>query len=88
MTTVGRNITPALDSIPRVTAGGIPGIVLGSELAARLDARVGDTVLLASLTGARQSALGWVPKLRPFRVVALRAQPRRESPGAKIRMWL
>ncbi len=71
VTTIGRNIAPPLDSIPRITADGIPGIVLGAELARHLDAQVGDTVLLASLTGARQSALGWTPKLRAFRVVGL-----------------
>ena len=71
VTTVGRNITPPLDSIPLRTADGIPGIVLGTELAGRLGARVGDPVLLASLTGAARSALGFAPKLRKFRVVGL-----------------
>jgi lipoprotein-releasing system permease protein len=71
VTTVGRNITPALDSIPERTADGTPGIVLGSELAARLGARPGDTVLLAALTGAQSSALGFAPRLRKFRVVGL-----------------
>ena len=40
VTTVGRNISPPLDSIPVRTEGGIPGIVLGSELAARVSARM------------------------------------------------
>ena len=71
VTTVGRNITPPLDSIPRRTEDGTPGIVLGTELAARLGARAGDTVLLASLAGAQRSALGFVPRLRKFRVVGL-----------------
>ena len=71
VTTVGRNITPALDSIPARTADGSPGIVLGIELAGRIAARVGDHVLLASLAGAERSALGFVPRLRKFQVVAL-----------------
>lgn len=71
VTTVGANILPPLDSIPRFTPEGEPGIVLGSELAARLDARVGDRVVLASLSGAAQSALGVVPRLRAFRLVGI-----------------
>jgi len=71
VTTIGRNIEPVLDSIPRMTAGGQPGLVLGSELAARLDAGVGDSVLLATLSGERQSALGFAPRLKAFRVVGI-----------------
>jgi len=68
VTTVAHNIAPALDSIP--SAGPLPGIVLGSELAARIGAAVGDTVVLASLAADR-SAMGYAPKLRRFRVSAL-----------------
>jgi lipoprotein-releasing system permease protein len=71
VTTVGHNITPRMDSIPVRTADGLPGIVLGSELASRIGARVGDPVLLASLAGAERSALGFAPKLRKFEVVGL-----------------
>ncbi len=71
VTTVGRNIRPSLDSIPVRTAGGRPGIVLGSELAAHLDARVGDEVLVATLTGDPGSALGFAPRLKPFRLVGV-----------------
>lgn len=71
VTTIGRNIAPPLDAIPDGSAGGLPGIVLGSELAARVAAAVGDTVVLASLAGAERSALGYSPKLRPFRVVGI-----------------
>ena len=71
VTTVSRSITPRLDSIPDVTPEGEPGIVLGSELAARLAARLGDRVLLATLQGDAKSALGYAPRLRPFRVVGL-----------------
>ena len=71
VTTIGRNIAPPLDAIPDAPEGGLPGIVLGSELAARVAAAVGDTVVLASLAGAERSALGYSPKLRPFRVVGI-----------------
>ena len=71
VTTVGHNITPRMDSIPVHTADGLPAIVLGSELASRIGARVGDPVLLASLSGAERSALGFAPKLRKFEVVGL-----------------
>lgn len=71
VTTVSRSIMPKLDSIPDVSSEGEPGIVLGSELAARLVARVGDRVLLATLQGDANSAFGYAPKLRPFRVVGL-----------------
>ena len=71
VTTVARNISPALDAIPDTTKDGVPGIVLGSEVASRLRARVGDTIVLATLHGAVQSPLGLVPRLRSFRVVGL-----------------
>jgi len=71
VTTVGRNITPPLDSIPSVTLGGEPGIVLGSDLAGRLGARVGDVVLLATLRGDPHAAFGWAPRVKPFRLVGI-----------------
>ncbi len=71
VTTVGSHITPPLDSIPRRTEGGAPGIVLGSELAARLGARPGDTVVLGSLAASARSALGFAPRLKTFRLVGV-----------------
>jgi lipoprotein-releasing system permease protein len=71
VTTIGHHIEPALDSIPRRTTGGAPGIVLGSELASRLSAAVGDEVLLTTLSGDPSSALGFAPKVRTFRVVGV-----------------
>jgi len=71
VTTIGRNIQPPLDSIPVRGPGGLPGIVLGSELAARIAARPGDKVVLASLTGAPDAPLGIAPKLRAFVVVGV-----------------
>ena len=71
VTTVGANIAPPLDSIPVRTAGGEPGIVLGSELAGHLAVRVGDRVVLATLTEGGATPLGFTPRLRPFRVVGI-----------------
>jgi lipoprotein-releasing system permease protein len=67
---VAEHIDPPLESIPSGHDGAAPGLVLGTELAAQLGAAVGDTVLLASLAGAERGALGYTPRLRPFRVVA------------------
>ena len=71
VTTIGQHLEPAIDSIPLATAAGFPGIVLGSELAARLGARVGDRVGLVSMVGAPAAALGFAPKVRTFEVVAM-----------------
>jgi lipoprotein-releasing system permease protein len=71
VTIVGRNIQPPLDSIPVSTAGGFPGIVLGTELAGRIAARTGDRVVLASLSEGGSSPLGFTPRLREFRVVGI-----------------
>ena len=71
VTTIGQHMTPALDSIPSVTLTGEPGLVLGSEVAARLGVRIGDRILLATLQGDHASAFGYSPKLRPFRLVGV-----------------
>lgn len=71
VTTIAKNVRPSLDSIPSLTPAGEPGIVLGSELAARVGAGIGDRVLLATLAGDPRSAFGYAPKVRPFRVVGL-----------------
>ena len=71
VTTIAAHIRPALDSIPDVTLGGEPGIVLGSELAARLGARTGDRVLLATLRGDPNAAFGYAPRLKAFRLVGV-----------------
>jgi len=71
VTTVARDIHPALDVIPEATADSLPGVVLGIEVAARLRAGVGDQVVLATLQNGLDSPLGLVPRLRPFRVVGI-----------------
>ena len=69
VTTVASHIAPPLSAIDD-GRGGVPGIVLGTELAGNIDAAVGDTVVLASLAADR-SAMGYSPKLRRFRVQGL-----------------
>lgn len=71
VTTIDSHIRPALDSIPARTPQGEPGIVLGSELAARLGVSLGDVVLLGTLRADAGSAFGWAPRLRPFRLVGV-----------------
>ena len=70
VTAVSRSLSPPLAAIPDITEGGLPGIVLGRELADRLRARVGSVVNLYSPRGAARTALGYSPKARSFRVVA------------------
>ncbi|MFI5370567.1 MAG: FtsX-like permease family protein [Candidatus Eisenbacteria bacterium] len=69
VTRIASNITPALPLIPDRGPSGLPGIVLGKDLADRIGAAVGDTVVLASLAGAERGALGYTPKLRRFEMV-------------------
>ena len=69
VTTVAGHIAPPLSNIDD-GATGIPGLVLGTDLAVRIDAAVGDTVVLASLS-PDQSTMGYAPKLRRFRVQGL-----------------
>ena len=71
VTTVARDIQPPLDVIPDAAGDSLPGVVLGVEVASRLRARTGDTVVLATLQGAIQSPLGLVPRLRSFRVAGI-----------------
>jgi lipoprotein-releasing system permease protein len=71
VTTVARDIKPALDTIPDAVGDSLPGVVLGIEVAGRLRARTGDTVVLATIHGGIDSPLGLVPRLRSFRVVGI-----------------
>jgi len=51
-------------------AGGVPGIVLGEELAKNLGAWTGDEVILVSPRSA-ESGLGLLPRMKKFRVAGL-----------------
>lgn len=71
VTTVAQDITPDMSAIPDSTADGLPGIVLGAEVAARLRAGLDEKVVLATLHGGVESPVGLVPRLQPFRVVGI-----------------
>ncbi len=53
-----------------LAAEGIPGIVVGKNLAARFGLKVGSRINLMSPMGER-SAAGFSPKIRPFRVAGM-----------------
>jgi lipoprotein-releasing system permease protein len=59
----------SLDDL-REAGGDVPGIVIGRELARNLGAFVGTTVMAISPRGA-VTAVGTIPKMRPFRVVGV-----------------
>ncbi|MBI5835799.1 MAG: ABC transporter permease [Candidatus Eisenbacteria bacterium] len=71
VTSLASSLQPPLRAIPDTTPGGLPGIVLGRELADRLRARPGSVVNLYSPRNAARTSLGYAPKARSFRVVAL-----------------
>ncbi len=57
-------------SSPRADVSAAPGLVIGKELAKSLNLFVGDTVNVVSPMG-NITPLGMIPKLKPFRVVAI-----------------
>jgi lipoprotein-releasing system permease protein len=61
---------PPEGGAPEQPSGPHPGIILGKELSLRLGAFVGDPINVVSPVGPI-SALGMVPKIRTFRVVAV-----------------
>ncbi len=58
----------SLDALSNTT--GMPGIILGSELAGTLGVYTGDTVKLIS-PAAQMGPLGMIPKMREFKVVGI-----------------
>jgi lipoprotein-releasing system permease protein len=62
---------PADDPNGRPVETEKPGIILGKELALRLGVFVGDTVNVVSPPAGPISAIGMVPKIRTFALVAL-----------------
>jgi lipoprotein-releasing system permease protein len=51
--------------------GELPGLVLGVDLADRLESHIGDTLTVASPMAARATPLGLVPKARRFRLAGI-----------------
>ena len=58
-------------SSPRQTERVLPGIILGTEMSAKLHAFVGDRVNVVAPLGGELGPQGPVPKSRPFRVAGL-----------------
>ena len=63
-------LAPNCDTSSAAKAGATPPLVIGSELAATVGARVGDTVLVTSPQG-ELTPLGLVPRYQRFRVVGI-----------------
>ncbi len=70
VTDIAKNIVQGKLGDLNVSPGGRPAIILGKELAAKLAARVGETVNVLTPTGM-VSALGMIPKVKPFVVVGI-----------------
>jgi lipoprotein-releasing system permease protein len=74
VTDIGGAMTAGtLEALERPSEEGTYGIVLGKDLAQRLDVRVGDRVYLFTAQGGSISPMGIVPRPRPARVVGIYA---------------
>lgn len=71
VTDLPKSLSPPLVRLPDTTEGGLPGIALGREIAARLHAHLGTVVNLYSPRHAVRTTMGIVPRARAFRVVSL-----------------
>jgi lipoprotein-releasing system permease protein len=71
VTEVTRYITPALVGIDEESRSGLPGIILGYEVALRLAVGRGDSVLLSSPLRSVRTPLGVVPLVKRFEVVGI-----------------
>jgi lipoprotein-releasing system permease protein len=71
VTDVPLYITPAITDIDSAAATGLPGIVLGFDVALRLAVGVGDSVLLSSPLRTVHSPLGSIPVVKQFEVVGI-----------------
>jgi lipoprotein-releasing system permease protein len=71
VTEITRFITPEISGIDTAVRSGLPGMVLGFELALRLAVGVGDSVILSSPLRTVATPLGAVPVARRFEVVGI-----------------
>ncbi|HWN83443.1 MAG TPA: ABC transporter permease, partial [Candidatus Udaeobacter sp.] len=71
VTDVPLYITPQITDIDSSAASGLPGIVLGFDVALRLAVGVGDTVVLSSPLRTVHSPLGSIPVIKQFEVVGI-----------------
>ncbi len=69
VTELGRDIKAGrLEDLKRIQEGGLPGIILGVELAKNLSVSVKDTLQIISPLGT-MTPMGMMPKMKRFRVV-------------------
>ncbi len=71
VTDVARHITPEVKDIDAAARSGLPGIVLGFEVALGIAVGVGDTVVLSSPLRTVRTPLGVVPLVKQFEVVGI-----------------
>jgi lipoprotein-releasing system permease protein len=71
VTDVPQYITPPIRDIDGAAKTGLPGIVLGFEVALRLAVGVGDSVVLSSPLRTVRTPMGAVPILKQFEVVGI-----------------
>jgi len=71
VTEVARFITPEIADLDAAARSGLPGMVLGFEVALRLAVGVGDSVILSSPLRTVSTPLGAVPVARRFEVVGI-----------------
>lgn len=71
VTEITRFITPEIAGIDAAARNGLPGMVLGFEVALRLAVGVGDSVILSSPLRTVSTPLGAVPVARRFEVVGI-----------------
>jgi lipoprotein-releasing system permease protein len=71
VTDIARHITPEVADIDGASRSGLPGIVLGFEVALRLAVGVGDSVALSSPLRTLRTPLGLVPIVKRFEVVGI-----------------
>jgi lipoprotein-releasing system permease protein len=71
VTDVPLYITPAIPDIDGAARGGLPGIVLGFDVALRLAVGVGDSVILSSPLRTVRTPLGALPVTKQFEVVGI-----------------
>jgi lipoprotein-releasing system permease protein len=71
VTDIGRSIvTGSLQALSKPSAEGVPGILIGKNLAEKLDVRVGDRIKLLTEGSARMTPGGLLPRQRVARGVA------------------
>jgi len=71
VTDIVNHITPEVTAIDEASRSGLPGIVLGFEVALRLAVGVGDSVALSSPLRTLRTPLGLVPIVKRFEVVGI-----------------